>query len=94
MTARARTHSEARRILSRSIRAGEAKATANEAVAAHLEQTGLPAIYRTHDQPDPKRVMDFEEVAAQFGYSLGVGAIPVTKHRYHERKSEGRKEYR
>ena len=68
--------------------------TANEAVAAHLEQTRLPAIYRTHDQPDPKRVMDFEEVAAQFGYSLGVGAIPVTKHRYHERKSEGRKEYR
>ena len=32
-TARASAHSEARRILSRSIRAGEAKATANEAVA-------------------------------------------------------------
>ena len=68
--------------------------TANEAVAAHLEQTGLPAIYRTHDQPDPKRVMDFEEVAAQFGYSLGVGAIPVSKHRYKERKAEGRKVYK
>jgi ribonuclease R len=64
--------------------------TANEAVAAHLEATGLPAIYRTHDPPDPKRVMDFEEVAAQFGYSLGVGAIPVTKHRFKERKAEGR----
>jgi ribonuclease R len=64
--------------------------TANEAVAAHLEATGLPAIYRTHDPPDPKRVMDFEEVAAQFGYSLGVGAIPVSKHRYKERKAEGR----
>jgi ribonuclease R len=34
--------------------------------------------------------MDFEEVAAQFGYSLGVGAIPVTKHRFKERKAEGR----
>jgi ribonuclease R len=67
---------------------------ANEAVAAHLEQTGLPAIYRTHDQPDPKRVMEFEEVAAQFGYSLGIGAIPVTKHRYKEKKAEGRKVYR
>ncbi|MEP6714959.1 MAG: ribonuclease R [Terriglobia bacterium] len=55
--------------------------TANEAVAAHLEQTGRPSIYRTHDQPDPKRVMEFEEIAAQFGYSLGVGAIPVSKHR-------------
>ncbi len=68
--------------------------TANEAVAAHLEQTGLPSIYRTHDQPDPKRVMDFEEVAAQFGYSLGIGAIPVSKHRYKEKKSEGRKVYK
>ena len=68
--------------------------TANEAVAAHLEASGLPAIYRTHDPPDPKRILDFEEVAAQFGYSLGVGAIPVSKHRYKERKAEGRKEYK
>jgi ribonuclease R len=67
---------------------------ANEAVAAHLEQTGHPAIYRVHEQPDPKRVMEFEEIAAQFGYSLGVGAIPVEKHRYKERKAEGRKVYR
>jgi ribonuclease R len=63
---------------------------ANEAVAAHLEHTGHPAIYRVHEQPDPKRVMEFEEIAAQFGYSLGVGAIPVSRHRYKERKAEGR----
>lgn len=63
---------------------------ANEAVAAHLEQTGLAAIYRVHEQPDPKRVMEFEEIAAQFGYSLGIGAIPVSRHRYKERKAEGR----
>ena len=67
---------------------------ANEAVAAHLEQTGLPAIYRTHDQPDPKRVMEFEEVAAQFGYSLGMGAIPVTKHRYQRGSRRVGKVYR
>ncbi len=60
---------------------------ANEAVAAHLEQTGNASIYRTHDQPDPKRVMEFEDVAAQFGYSLGVGAIPVSKHRYKDKKA-------
>ena len=35
--------------------------------------------------------MEFEEIAAQFGYSLGVGAIPVSRHRYHEKKAEGRK---
>ena len=52
---------------------------ANEAVAAHLEQTARPAIYRVHEPPDPKRVMEFEEIAAQFGYSLGVGAIPVSR---------------
>jgi len=58
---------------------------ANEAVAAHLEQSGHPAMYRIHEQPDPKRVMEFEEIAAQFGYSLGIGAIPVSKHRYKDR---------
>jgi ribonuclease R len=52
---------------------------ANEAVAGHLE-TAVPAsIYRIHEKPDPKRVMDFEEVAAHFGYSLGVGAIPMQR---------------
>src|SRR5947209_20571915 len=34
--------------------------------------------------------MEFEEIAAQFGYSLGVGAIPISRHRYKERKAEGR----
>ena len=63
---------------------------ANEAVAAHLEQTGTASIYRIHEQPDPKRIMEFEEVAAQFGYSLGVGAIPVDRHRYKERRAQGR----
>ena len=64
---------------------------ANEAVAAHLQATGLPSIYRIHEQPDPKRVMEFEEVAAHFGYSLGAGAIPVKKFAYTDRKGDGRK---
>jgi len=67
---------------------------ANEAVAAHLEQTGRASIYRIHEMPDPKRLMEFEEVAAQFGYSLGIGAIPVARHRYKERKAEGRTVHR
>ena len=67
---------------------------ANEGVAAHLEATGNASIYRVHDQPDPKRVMEFEDIAAQFGYSLGVGSVPVSRHRYHEKKSEGRKAYK
>ncbi|HYA18313.1 MAG TPA: VacB/RNase II family 3'-5' exoribonuclease [Bryobacteraceae bacterium] len=63
---------------------------ANEAVAEHLDQTGKPSIYRIHEQPDPKRVMEFEDIAAQFGYSLGVGAIPISRSRYKERKAGGR----
>jgi ribonuclease R len=54
---------------------------ANEAVAAHLESAGAPMIYRIHERPDPKRVMEFEDVAATFGYSLGAGATPVKRFR-------------
>jgi ribonuclease R len=64
---------------------------ANEAVAAHIEHLGLPMIYRIHEKPDPKRVMEFEEVAAQFGYSLGAGAIPVQRHAIKDRQRDGRK---
>jgi ribonuclease R len=54
---------------------------ANEAVAAHLEAAGGPMIYRIHERPDPKRVLEFEEIAAQFGYSLAPGGPPVRKYR-------------
>jgi ribonuclease R len=67
---------------------------ANEAVAAHLENTAPASIYRIHDKPDPKRVMEFEEVAAHFGYSLGVGAIPVKKFRYTDRRGDTTKKRR
>jgi ribonuclease R len=64
---------------------------ANEAVASHLENSGMASIYRIHEQPDPKRVMDFEEVAAHFGYSLGVGAIPVKRFAWTDRGRDGGK---
>jgi ribonuclease R len=64
---------------------------ANEAVAGHLEQLELPSLYRIHDKPDPKRVMEFEEIAAHFGYSLGVGAIPVKKFKVVDKRRDGRK---
>jgi ribonuclease R len=64
---------------------------ANEAVAAHIEQAGRPSLYRIHEPPDPKRVMDFEELAARFGYSLGGGAIPVRRFPMVDRKHDGRK---
>src|SRR5580693_8126298 len=67
---------------------------ANEAVAAHLEESGHPSIYRIHEKPDPKRVMEFEEVAAHFGYSLGVGPIPVKKFNITDRRREGAQRHR
>ena len=42
---------------------------ANEAVASHLEHAEIPSIYRIHEPPDPKRILDFEEVASHFGVS-------------------------
>src|SRR5579884_728628 len=64
---------------------------ANEAVAGHIESLVWPMMYRIHDKPDPKRVMDFEQIAATFGYSLSVGAIPVKRFASTERRRDGRK---
>ncbi|MEK7409131.1 MAG: VacB/RNase II family 3'-5' exoribonuclease [Acidobacteriota bacterium] len=64
---------------------------ANEAVAAHLEQAAIPSIYRIHEPPDPLRVVEFEEIAAHFGCSLGLGAVPVKKFPIVDRKRDGRK---
>jgi len=51
--------------------------SANECVAQHLESKGIASLYRVHEKPDAKRVYDFEVIAATFGYSLGVGALPI-----------------
>jgi ribonuclease R len=52
---------------------------ANETVASHLENMDVASLYRIHEKPDPKRIYDFENIAASFGYSLGVGALPVKR---------------
>jgi ribonuclease R len=64
---------------------------ANEAVAGHLESLEIPSIYRIHEPPDPKRVLDFEELAVTFGYSLGMGAMPVRRFKNIDRKNTGEK---
>ncbi|MGC1782471.1 MAG: RNB domain-containing ribonuclease [Acidobacteriaceae bacterium] len=52
---------------------------ANECVASWIESLEVPSIYRIHEKPDAKRVANFEEIAAHFGYSLGLGALPVKR---------------
>jgi ribonuclease R len=51
--------------------------SANECVASWLENLRVPSLYRIHEKPEPRRVVEFEEIAAAFGYSLGVGNLPV-----------------
>ena len=53
--------------------------SANECVASYLENKRVGSLYRIHEKPDPKRVFDFETIAATFGYSLGVGPLPVKR---------------
>ena len=52
---------------------------ANECVATWTEDLGVPSLYRIHEKPEPRRVVQFEELAAAFGYSLGLGALPVKR---------------
>jgi ribonuclease R len=50
---------------------------ANECVATWLEDLGVPSLYRIHEKPEARRVVEFEEIATSFGFSLGIGPAPV-----------------
>ncbi len=52
---------------------------ANESVATWIEDLGVPSLYRIHEKPEPRRVVQFEELAASFGFSLGLGPLPVKR---------------
>ena len=46
--------------------------TANRVVDAYLTNRALPALHRVHEKPDARKVLEFEELARAFGYSLNV----------------------
>ncbi len=52
---------------------------ANECVASYLEGRSIASLYRIHEKPDAKKIYDFEVLAASFGYSLGVGSLPIKR---------------
>jgi len=64
--------------------------SANETVAGYLESRRIASLYRIHEKPDAKRVYDFEVIAATFGYSLGVGPLPIQRVQF---KSDRRSSY-
>jgi ribonuclease R len=45
---------------------------ANRAVASYLIHRGIPALHRVHEKPDARKILEFEDLARAFGYSLGV----------------------
>ncbi len=53
--------------------------SANECVASWLQNLDIPSLYRIHEKPEARRVAEFETVAATFGYSLGLGPLPVKR---------------
>jgi len=63
---------------------------ANEAVASYLESKGIPSLYRIHEKPDAKKVIEFEEIAATFGYSLGIELPPAHRTRLRFRDERDR----
>ncbi len=64
--------------------------SANECVAHYLENKRIASLYRIHEKPDAKRVYDFEVIAATFGYSLGVGALPIQRVQLKADRSDAR----
>jgi ribonuclease R len=62
---------------------------ANETVAGFLEGQAVASLFRTHEEPDPSKVLEFEEIAAAFGHSLGLSEQLVRRVRVKERPRGG-----
>src|SRR5260370_33483724 len=48
---------------------------ANRAVAGYLLKRGIESLHRVHEKPDARKVLESEELARAFGYSLSVGYL-------------------
>jgi ribonuclease R len=48
---------------------------ANETVAGHLQRLRVPSLYRSHEEPQPQRVIEFTELAAAYGYKFPVEGV-------------------
>ncbi len=50
---------------------------ANETVAEHLHQLGIPIPYRIHEDPDPDKIVEFNEFLRAFG--LSIPGVPTVR---------------
>lgn len=46
---------------------------ANETVARHLELSGLPGVYRVHEDPDPEKILSLNKFLGPLGYHVQGG---------------------
>lgn len=53
---------------------------ANETVAKHVTDMGLPFLYRIHGTPRPEKVEDFTNLLKVLGYKLDVNLNEITPH--------------
>ena len=44
---------------------------ANEAVAGHFKNSRVPGLYRVHENPDPKKLLEYRQFVAGFGIKVG-----------------------
>ena len=63
---------------------------ANEAVAQQLALLDVPALYRIHEEPEAKRILEFEQLAHSFGHTLGI-EVPRRKFGRTQRRRDGSK---
>lgn len=64
---------------------------ANETVASFLAGQRVASLFRIHEEPDSSKVLEFEEIAATFGYSLGVSEQLIRQVRVKERQRGGQR---
>jgi ribonuclease R len=55
---------------------------ANETVAGHLVEHGVPSLHRVHEAPDVKKVAEFEAFIEPLGYGLGATGTSVTPNNF------------
>src|SRR5262245_28213746 len=48
---------------------------ANETVAGHFQRLRTPSLYRSHEEPQPQRVIEFAELAAAYGYKFPAEGV-------------------
>jgi ribonuclease R len=67
---------------------------ANETVASHLQELGIPSVYRIHQAPDPIRVLEFAQLAQAYGYRFPVSEVRSHDYQRLSRQLEGKPEER